>query len=535
MVLAVTVIVFSPAVWLPFVRWDDYEAILLNPMLRGGASRLPQIWKTPYMDLYVPATTTVWWVCARLTAQPNAHVFHALNVLLHLACAAVVFALLARVVRNPFAAAVGALVFAVHPVQVESVAWASGTKDVLSGLLVVLALERFLAHAEKRLIRNYILATACFVLAMLAKPSAVVTPLIALALARSCSASTMRRSAGWLLPWVVLTIPCLIWTRSIQTASRVADVPLHLRPLVALDAIAFYTLKILFPVKLAPDYGRAPAYIIAHREIWWTWLIPATVLAIALVFRARRMMTGLALFVIGLLPVLGLVRFDFQFLSTTADHYLYVPMVGVAVIAAAAATRVDRTVGRVIGQVGIIALATMSLLQLRHWRSTHDLLTHTLDVNPRSFAAANNLAIEAMEKGNAPAAIDYATRAVGINRTFGPAYITLATAQLRQGRVDDAIQTYRAGIGQAPADTDLLLNAAILLAQRNDVNAALKLAERAVRVAPERPQARKVLGYLLMAVNRPREALAQFEVVARLDPGDAQAKRAIVQLRGAPE
>ncbi len=183
LVLAVTLFTFLPLVRFGFVRWDDFDTIVRDPRMVTSASSLRLIWTRPYMGLYVPLTSTIWWLLRAISSQPNPHLFHALNLLIHLSCAATVWLVLDQLLRNRWAAAAGALLFAVHPVQVETVAWISATKDLLCGLLVMVALWQWMLFAkggfERRNRARYWTATVCFMLALLAKPTAIICPILA--------------------------------------------------------------------------------------------------------------------------------------------------------------------------------------------------------------------------------------------------------------------------------------------------------------------------------------------------------------------
>src|SRR5205823_5722669 len=133
-----------------------------------------------------------------------------------------------------------------------------------------------------------------------------------------------------LLPWFAMTIPIALEGRRVQPATIVPDIALWARPLVAADALCFYLWKLIAPASLAADYARTPASIIQSGAIYWTWIAPATVFGLAIWYRKRwpALLLAVVFFFAAPLPVLGLVKFVYQFFSTVSDHYVYVAMLG---------------------------------------------------------------------------------------------------------------------------------------------------------------------------------------------------------------
>jgi hypothetical protein len=457
-IVLLTCVAFAPLFTSDFTNIDDPGTIAGNPRLNPPTlARLAEFWdpRKPQMDLYVPVTYTLWWGVARLAWLPtpdpdgthlNPWMFHGANVALHALSALFVFSILRLLVGSAPTAAAGALLFALHPTQVEPVGWASGTKDVLYGLLSLIAILGYLLAAtagapgsgrrhpvpetssdDRRPSRrlSYWLATAAFILAMLAKPTAVVTPLIAAALDLLVLRRPLRLVARAIWPWMLLVVPVLIEGRLAQPARHPGDyiVPLHLRPFIAADALAFYFYKLFWPARLSFIYNRAPQAVISHGWFWWTWIVPAAAAVLVLLplfTRKTRKMPGstrpaaaLAIFCLAVFPVLGFVPFDFQQFSTTADHYLYLAMLGPALAVALAlksrpfdgfdrltaggsdpltAGRFDRlTAGRAVCIVVLAALGVRSFFQSRHWHDSFTLLEHSIGVNPWSPELYDNL------------------------------------------------------------------------------------------------------------------------------------------------
>ena len=330
LVLALTFAAFSEVGGFGFVSWDDELHVTENPWLHPVTpAHVWHFWRMSYQGLYIPLSYTVYALLALLARDPttqalNPHVFHVANLILHLANVLLVFALLKQSVPNIWAASAGALLFGVHPLQGESVAWVSELRGLLSGMFALLALGQYLEFAESRAWGCFAVATAAFGLALLAKPSAVAVPLLALALTIWGLGLPWKRCVPPLALWAAMALGCVLANRTVQSVSPQLFLPLWQRFFVAGDALAFYLAHLAWPARLGIDYGRSPFVVLAHPWGYWTWLVPALLGACLWAGRRRwpLLLTSGALFLLALLPTLGLVPFAFQLASTVADRYV---------------------------------------------------------------------------------------------------------------------------------------------------------------------------------------------------------------------
>lgn len=399
--LAAVVLVFGRIVTNDFVNWDDQTLIFKNPNIADPTvSGLLHQWnpKDPNnAEMYDPLVYTLWWSLAHVAqletpdfqqSRLNPYVFHAVSLLVHWLSACVVLEILRRLKIGDWAAAAGAVIFAIHPIQTEAVAWATGMKDLLSGLLVLLAIWRYLVAVQtqdRRRKRNYLLATICFAAALLSKPSAVMTPFIAAAIDRIMYHRSWREIGKWIWPWLALAAGCAALTVGVQPLHSVYGGPIWARPLIAMDSLAFYLYKIFLPIRLSFDYGRSPTEVLTdpnlHHPLYWTWIFPLA--AAAIIWRIRRPAITLAglIFLLGVLPVLGLKAFIFQYYTTVADRYVYVSMLGVAL---AVGWLMDRHRNRAaIGIFVVVAavLGSLSFVQAGRWKDTETLYDYGLGLN----------------------------------------------------------------------------------------------------------------------------------------------------------
>jgi hypothetical protein len=299
---------YAPVVTHEFVNYDDDKHLTGNPRMNPPTlANAAKYWTDApgFFGLYIPVTYTAWTFVAQLAYRPataslNPHTFHIANLLLHVCNTVVVFLILrrllsrsatwegeapaepgptgqsgsagaspSRVVCPDIAAALGALLFALHPVQVEPVAWTSGFRDVFGGLLALLTILQYVRYLQASSPaargRHYSFALFIFVLALLAKPTAVVVPLMLAGLDALLFRRPARQLVRSLLPMLLLAIAAASLARFTQPSTLLTDpAPLHWRPIVAGDAIAFYLLKLLWPASLGVDYGRTPRFTIEH-------------------------------------------------------------------------------------------------------------------------------------------------------------------------------------------------------------------------------------------------------------------------------
>lgn len=536
LLLALAVIAaFAPVCVNEFVRWDDRHNLVDNPRMNPpSVAGAAYFWGHPFYDLYIPVTYTAWSGIAGVarTTTPDAqgatlnpYIFHAANLILHVLSALVVYAILRTLVRSDWPACFGAMLFTLHPVQVEPVAWISGMKDVLSGLLGLVAIWQYLrfansSDAERRgAFVHFAWATVAFVFAMLAKPSAAVVPVIAAMIDWSLLRRPLKMIFAPCAIWLLLAIPVILIAKLVQPALSVDFVPpIWARPLVALDALAFYLRKLVVPVSLGIDYGRSPRWLWQSGQLLFTWTIPVVAFFMTLVARRRAsyFLAGLAVFAAALLPVLGLVPFDFQAYSTVADHYLYVAMLGPAIAATFLLARARRP-AIVMAAAVIVALAVRSFFQTRHWQDSQTLFSHAIEVNPDSLA------------GN-----------VNLGNVFGEE----AQALLGAGRTHEAfllstraINLYNHALRTSPADFHAHRRLGdMLMLQKRPAEAAEHFQAALLR-DPQSKDTHVALGSALATEHRYDEAIVHFEEAIKLDPDYEVARRNLalaMKLRGPP-
>ena len=427
LLIGLSVLVYGKSIRYDYIATDDGLLVVADPLLQPvSAAHLRQIWTEPYCGSYLPVTLTVWSGVSLLahTSTPdgygnfmNPYWFHLLNVVLHTTTVILVWRILVRLGFGRWPAAAGAALFCLHPLQVESVAWISSGKDLLAGCLAMAAILMFLRFVARRSWVNYVAATVSFLLAILSKPTASVTPLVLLILLTFVPRADRKRAALWLAPLFVLMVPLGLVTKYSQSAATAFFwSPLWARPFEAVDALAFYLCKLVWPINLAIDYSRTPAWVFAHRSDWVWWILPVAVAAAVYWLRRRSPSTaaGAGIFAVALLPVLGIVPFLYQTYSTVADRYVYVAMLGVAIFVAGIADRVQlRRGGAVL--IGVLTVfGLLAFVQTGAWASSDSLYEHAVEACPSSGFGWLGVATTRSEHDDWTGAVDALHHALSI-------------------------------------------------------------------------------------------------------------------------
>jgi hypothetical protein len=472
LLLAVPVLlVFNQTLGHDFVDWDDraliYENPNLNPPTLAGLARQWNPGDSSNGGMYDPIVYSVWWSLAHLAgghtpyvlgATLDPEIFHGANVIVHILNVWLVYEILIVLRLTKGAAAAGALLFAVHPLQVEAVAWATGMKDLLAGFFALAAIWRHLTAPEsKRPRRSDLAAGLFFVAALLCKPSAVTVPFIAGALDVIILKRSCKESAARLWPWLIPATAATVIAIKIQPIHDVPDVPIYLRPLVAGDALAFYLVKLFYPIRLNFDYARTPSMVMsdAYRPLYWTWILPAAVAARIAWLRRPYLSAGAWVFFLGLLPVLGLLPFLFQFYSTVADRYVYLSMLGMAIAAGWLLQQIPARAAVAAATAALVVLGSAVYVQAGRWKDTRTLYEYSEQINPVHFNALHLDVLgryydrlSAGETGdNLNRAIDCFARSIQIDPLYPHVYDVLCDDLIRAGRYAEAIK-----VGQSLID-----------------------------------------------------------------------------------
>ncbi len=527
LLLLLVLAAYGPALHAGFI-WDDDMFITDNETLQS-ADGLRVIWTEPAKNPhFYPLLMTLFRVMYQLWGA-NPAGYHLVTVLFHAGAALLFWRLLLAVgARGAFLAA---MVFALHPVHVQSVAWATELKNTMSGVFYLAALLAWAREDRLGRARAYGLCALSFAAALLSKTTTISLPLALLLLELWRHGRIRRATIGLVLGLVALALVPALVTLGLERSRNVSDVATQFlfpeKLIVVGLSVWFYLGKLLWPHPLIMVY---PYWQLDWSQ--WREYVPLAALVAsvpALFFARRRLGVGPLLawvfFIATLVPIPFMdVNFVLQH-SFVADHFLYLPSLGViAVLVSALSTVGDRLAPAArFGLAGLVAvgLGGMTWNQCRHYDDQEALWRHTLNYNPACAVAYNNLGLTLLQKGRVDEAIDVFRRGIEREPRMAKFHSDLAVAYMRKADSAAAASEFEKAIEIDPAFYDARLELASLHVRRGDVSAALGAMNGAVGARPGAWEARWNLGILLLADGRMAEAPAAFEKALALRAGDA--------------
>jgi len=531
---AITIFAYRPA-WNGGFLWDDDDYIIKNDLLTASDG-LQRIWfSLDSPSQYFPLVYTTFRI-ERALWDLNPSGYHWVNLLLHLANALLVWRVLARL-NVPGAWLAGAI-FALHPVQAESVAWITERKNVLMGfffLLTLLAWIAFIDERTKRPWRFYGLALFLYALALSAKSTACTLPAALLLILWLRKTPITRQRLIQILPFVVLSIGmgllAIWWERYHQGTTRTI-VP-FLSPieriLVASRAVWFYLSKLIWPSNLTfiyPKWNISAAHLLDY-----TWLLAGIVLCVAIYFLrryfGRSVEVAAAFFVATLSPVLGFIMlFTFRY-TFVADHYQYLACIGpIALVSAGIAILADRLKQHraLVLSVALFAVASLGALTWRQAAMYGDIETlwrTTLVRNPECWMAHTNLGIVLLQKGELNDGIAHYRAALQMQPDSWDAEYNLGTALVAKGEVDEAIVHCDRAVAMQPNDPDGQVSLGDALLQKKRIDEAIAHYQKAMMLHPDHFLARYSLGHALLEKGELDSAIQVCRSALLLRPSDA--------------
>lgn len=537
-------LLFARGLFYPFVL-DDFRNIVKNPNVNPPSwEGLARDWKVSVDGLYVPLTFSFWSglaevsaLVSRFTESQNLlspSVFRIANFLLHAVNGWLVYSLFVDFSFGTMAAALGALLFLLHPIQTETVIWIICLRDLLSTMFCLMALRAYVFFLRDYRFRWGLAATLCFIGAIAAKPSSVMLPaIVALILIwKKRAAKDFYLLVGW-APLVALGIYWTYDAQPIYDPMRLIDlVPsFSERFLIAGDALRFYFGKLVLPSAFAIDYNRSPTFVLSHPSACWMALVPfALLLALGLFRKWRLGLISLGLSCIALLPTLGFFPFRFQNISTVADRYAYFAMLGPALAVALWVERSKESArqARVVVLLLVFSgLAVMTNLQVRVWKSASTLYEHALSVTPQGWFAGTALGMELMKQGRNREAIVQFHRVLKAQPNRWQLMGYLAGALRSLGREAEA-EVFSQREGEISGQ--LLRGYAEKKLAAGDFLQAEELFSQAASRAPVDPMIRYEWGEAWLRLGNLDEARLRFQDAVNLNPDFFLAFRRLEQL-----
>lgn len=518
-----------------FVDLDDFTYVVRNARVIAGLTPAGIAWAFThaYEGYWAPLTWLSYMADASLFgATPGA--FHATNVVIHAATACLLFAALARMTGATWRSAVVAALFALHPLHVESVAWITERKDVLSAFWYVLALWLYVRYVDRPALGRYLLVAAAFACGLMSKPMVVTLPVALLLVAvwplGRLRDTTWTRLVVEQLPLAAMAAGVGMVTIAAQSGAgavaTLSSVPVTARVANALVSCAVYLVQMAWPSGLAALYPY-PRFVPAWQALAAAAALAAISIAVLrLRDRAPYLAVGWAWYLVTLVPVLGFVQAGPQ---ARADRYTYVAMTGIAMAVvwgiAEATARIERR-GPALAAAACGALALFAVVastQLEYWRTSETLFRRALAVTTDNYVAHKGLGTVLLEAGRVEEATSHLRTAVGLAPDFAEAHSDLGEALRAAREPQAAIEHLARAVQLRPDAADFRVNLGSALYELARTPEAEAQYREALRLSPDSPTAHSGLGLALAQAGDLDGARSELASAVRLNPDYADA------------
>jgi tetratricopeptide (TPR) repeat protein len=531
---AATLAAYSGVANCGFVNFDDPLYVTDNPNVRSGLT-LPGIaWA------FTSTEDANWFPLTRLSHLVDGQLFgldpaghHWTSVLIHALTTILLFLVLERLTGARYRSAFVAALFALHPLHVESVAWISERKDVLSAMFWMLTMLAYLRYVEQPRLLRYGLLVLSFALGLMAKPMVVTLPFVLLLLdfwplrrAKVVDRPGLRKLVLEKLPLFVLAAAGSVVTFLVQSAggaTRAVPAPLLLRIQNAIESYVLYLVQMLWPARLAILYPF-PMEIPVWRTLGGAALLIAiTILVLKVARRFPYLPIGWLWYLGTLVPVIGFIQVGFQ---ARADRYTYLPLIGIGIMLAWGLADLFRRSPVVFASAAGIALFACLLItraQVETWTDGVTLFGHAVAVTSDNYIARNNLCYALAAQGQLAEAAPHCQQAIRIKPDYAAPHTNLGDIYLLQGRLDDSITESREALRLNPSDLIALANWANVLARQGKFDESAGKYREVLRVSPSHAVALIGLARVLTQLDRREDALALLQETVRSHPGYAAA------------
>lgn len=531
-----TLAVYNPISRAPYLNYDDNAYVYENFHVRAGLKWDTVVWA------FTTSAESNWHPITWLSHALDVEIFglnpagpHYVNVLIHSLNAVLLFLLLEAATGLAWRSLAAAAMFALHPINVESVAWISERKNVLSMFFFLLALAAYGRYCRKPGIGRYALVCVCFAMGLMAKPQVITFPFALLLLdywpLKRVDAPDREGARSWprlfaeKIPLFALAAASAWVTMRAQTSAMHAEYPLVVRLENAALAYAKYIGKTVWPNGLAPLYPHPGLSVNAAHTLLAALLLVA-ITAAAWFSRRGYAIVGWLWFLAILVPMIGLVQVGVQ---AMADRYAYIPLIGIFVIVSwsvgdlVECLHMPRAVAGGAASVLLVTLTFMTHRQVNFWKDNLTLWTHTLAVTQHNFIAEDSVAEFLLTQGKNEEAAKHLQRAVEINPQDPMANLNLGAYEQQRGNYAEAITRYQNVVRftQNPRlVATALTNLGYAFYSRKQFAEAKNSFESALQQNPQNPQALLGLGLVAQMSGNFPQACDEYSRALRLQPSD---------------
>lgn len=530
--LALILLVYGQVRKFEFVNFDDRDALLANTHIRDGLSVAGMAWA--FTSSYAANWFPITWISHMLDFQlsgADAGLHHLTNLMIHAISTLLLFALLRRITGRLWESAFVSFVFALHPQHVESVAWVSERKDVLSAFFWFLTTWLYLDYVEKPDARRYLLALGAFCLGLMSKQMLVTLPFTLLLLDYwPLARQKTKRQLLEKIPFFAVSAGASTIAYQVQQQAGAVlasdTLPIAIRAANAVVTYISYLGQFFWPTGLAVFYPYP-----ASTPNWQVVACAIGLLAItALALLRPYLAVGWFWYLGTLVPVIGLVQIGMQ---AKADRYTYIPMIGVSIMlawgVAEIMTRWPKTKSplQIVGAAVCLVWLAITWTQVPYWRNSVPLFEHAIASTENNFIAHLNLGVVLAEQGRANDALRHLYTAVEEKPEHADAHDTLGALLGQMGRTGDAAEQFQQAIRLQPNDAEAHSNLGNALLAQGKVSEAANEFQAALRIVPDFATARFGLGVALLNLGRTADSIPQLQEALRLDPNLTPARDAL--------
>ena len=532
--VVITWVVFGQTIRYDFVNYDDNEYVYANPAITSGLTPQGIIYSLTGGQArnWHPLTTLSHMLdCQLWGVRAGGH--HFTNIILHTIAVVLLFLVLKQMTGAMWQSAFVASLFAIHPLRVESVAWISERKDVLSAVFFMLTLGAYTRYTRSPSIGRYLTMSILFALGLMSKSMLVTVPLVLLLLdywplKRFAEGFSPKKLILEKVPLFTLSAATGVATLLVQQSSMavVEKLPVVWRIGNGLVSCVIYVKQMIWPVGLAVFYPHLGDQL----PIWKIGLaivLLGTVSAGTITLPRKRpyLITGWFWYLVMLLPVIGLIQVGSQ---AHADRYTYLPQIGLYVLLVWAITdalvsRLQRRILAVAASVAVVALAWCAHDQASYWRDGESLWRHALAVTSRNFMAHDGVGNYLANRGRLDEAIDQFQKALNIFPGYPEIETNLILALTKKGRTDEAITHLEALLKEHPNDAQTHYSLGNALRKRGDLASAMAAYEKALSIQGRYPAAHYALGFTFDQDGQIDEAIAHYQEAIREQPNYPEA------------